>query len=168
MSDLYQEHLVKKEQTGGAKAGKYAMIGLTALFVAAGLLLTPLALLIALVLGLVTYFVVIPRTDLEYEYLFVNGELDIDKIMAKSKRKRVKSLNIQEADIIAPVTSHRMDYYNSNTKLKVWDLSSGNPQNKRYAIIIRDNGETCKVIVEPDENMAKAMRSSAPSKVFLD
>ena len=44
----------------------------------------------AIALGVACYFV-IPKTDLEYEYLFVNGELDIDMIMSKSKRKRVKS-----------------------------------------------------------------------------
>ena len=61
---------------------------------------------------------VIPKTDLEYEYLFVNGELDIDMIMSKSKRKRVKSLQLAEADLVAPLKSHRMDYYNGNQKMK--------------------------------------------------
>lgn len=168
MSDLYQEHLVKKEKTPKDSVMKFGMIGLTAVLAAAGIFITPLALLAALVLGLVAYFIVIPKTDLEFEYLFVNGELDIDKIMAKSKRKKAKTLNIQEADLIAPVNSHKMDYYNSNQKLKVLDFSSGNPEHKRYAIIARDGGETCKIIIEPDEAMASAMRNSAPSKVFLD
>ena len=55
----------------------------------------------AIALGVACYFV-IPKTDLEYEYLFVNGELDIDMIMSKSKRKRVKSLQLAEADLVAP------------------------------------------------------------------
>ena len=39
---------------------------------------------------------------------------------------------------------------------------------KRFAIITRLNGENCKVIIEPDEALAHAMKNSAPSKVFLD
>ena len=66
--------------------------------------------------------------------------------MAKSKRKRVKSLNLTEADLIAPLNSHRMDYYNGNQKMKVLDYSSGNPDHKRFGIIIRDGGEACKAV----------------------
>ena len=58
----------------------------------------PPLLIAAIVLGVCAYLFIFPGTDLEFEYLFVNGELDIDKIMAKSKRKRVKSLNITECE----------------------------------------------------------------------
>ena len=167
MSDLYSELLVKKKRTAKDNLIKYGMIGLTALLVAAGLFLMPLLLIAAIVVGVAAYFI-IPGTDLEFEYLFVNGELDIDKIMAKTKRKKVKTLNLQEADLMAPLNSHRMDYYNGNQKLKVLDFSSGDPEHKRYAIIMRDGGETCKIIIEPDEALAKNMRNCAPSKVFLD
>ena len=167
MSDLYSELLVKKKRTAKDNLIKYGMIGLTALLVAAGLFLMPLLLIAAIVVGVAAYFI-IPGTDLEFEYLFVNGELDIDKIMAKTKRKKVKTLNLQEADLMAPLNSHRMDYYNGNQKLKVLDFSSGDTEHKRYAIIMRDGGETCKIIIEPDEALAKNMRNCAPSKVFLD
>lgn len=167
MSDLYSELLVKKEPTAKDAAIKYGLIGLVVLMVAGGLFLTPLCLLGAIAAGIAAYFL-LPRTDVEYEYLFVNGEMDIDMVMAKSKRKKVKTLNLQEADLIAPLNSHRLDYYNSNTQLKVLDYSSGNPEHKRFAIIIRDDKQTCKVLIEPDEQMALAIKNSAPGKVFLD
>ena len=110
----------------------------------------------------------IPRTDLEYEYLFVNGEFDIDMVMSKSKRKKVMSMNLSEADLVAPLDSHRMDYYNGNSRLKTLDYSSGNQQHRRFAVIIKRGGENCKIIIEPDEQMAQAIKNSAPSKVFLD
>ena len=40
MSDLYQEHLVKKERTAADSAVRIAVIGFTALFVVAGLFIT--------------------------------------------------------------------------------------------------------------------------------
>ena len=110
----------------------------------------------------------IPRTDLEYEYLFVNGEFDIDMVMSKSKRKKVMSMNLSEADLVAPLDSHRMDYYNGNSRLKTLDYSSGNQQHRRFAVIIKSGGENCKIIIEPDEQMTQAIKNSAPSKVFLD
>ena len=167
MGDLYSELLVKKDKTAKDSLLKYGLIVLTVLAVFAGLIITPLALIIAVALGIACYFV-IPKTDVEYEYLFINGDFDIDMIMSKTKRKKVKSFKLSEADLAAPLDSHRMDYYNSNQKLKVQDFSSGNPEHKRFAIVCRDGAETCKVIIEPDEILAKTMRNTAPSKVFLD
>lgn len=167
MSDLYTELLVKRKKTAKDTLVKYGMIALTVILVMAGLFLNPLILLGAIAAGIGCYFLV-PKTDLEYEYLFVNGEMDIDVIMAQSKRKRVKSINLSEVDIVAPLKSHRMDYYNSNTKMKVLDYSSGESEKNRFAIITRDGNAACKIIVEPDEALAQAMKNSAPSKVFLD
>lgn len=167
MSDLYSELLVKKEHTAKDCITKYGLIGLTVLFVAAGLFVHPLLLVGAIACGVACYFI-IPKTDLEYEYLFVNGDMDVDVVMSKSKRKRVKSFSLSEADLMAPVNSHRMDYYNGNQKMKTLDYSSGNPDHKRFAIITRLDGESCRIIIEPDEEMAKAMKNSAPNKVFLD
>ena len=167
MSDLYSELLVKKKQTGKDLAIKYGLIALTVIMVLGGLVLNALLLVPAIALGVACYFV-IPKTDLEYEYLFVNGELDIDMIMSKSKRKRVKSLQLAEADLVAPLKSHRMDYYNGNSRMKTLDYSSGNQQHRRFAVIIKSGGENCKIIIEPDEQMPQAIKNSAPSKVFLD
>ena len=167
MSDLYSEFLVKKESTAKDAIVKYGLIVLTVLAAGAGLFINPLLLVLAIALGVACYFV-IPRTDLEYEYLFVNGEFDIDMVMAKSKRKKVMSVNLSEADLIAPLNSHKMDYYNGNQKMKTIDFSSGIEDHKRYAMIVRDSGETCKVILELDDELANTMKNSAPSKVFLD
>ena len=167
MGDLYSELLVKKDKTAKDSLLKYGLIVLTVLAVFAGLIITPLALIIAVALGIACYFV-IPKTDVEYEYLFINGDFDIDMIMSKTKRKKVKSFKLSEADLASPLDSHRMDYYNGNQNMKVLDFSSGNPEHKRFGVITRLDGNLCKIILEPDEALAQAMKNSAPSKVFLD
>lgn len=167
MSDLYSECLVKKESTPRDAAVKYGLIVLTVLFAAAGLFVTPILLLGAVGLGVACYFI-IPRTDLEYEYLFVNGELDIDMIMSKSKRKKAKTVNLIDSDLIAPVDSRRMEYYNGNNRMKEFDYSSGKKENKKFAVIFREEGESCRLLFEPDEEMIQAIKKSAPNKVFLD
>ena len=87
MSDLYTEVLVKKQQTGKDKVIKGVLIFFTVLFAAAGIMMNPLILLLALVLGIVDY-IFIPKLSVEFEYLYVNGELDIDRIYSQSRRKR--------------------------------------------------------------------------------
>ena len=167
MGDLYSELLVKKDKTAKDSLLKYGLIVLTVLAVFAGLIITPLALIIAVALGIACYFV-IPKTDVEYEYLFINGDFDIDMIMSKTKRKKVKSFKLSEEDLAAPLDSHRLDYNNGNQNMKVLDFSSGNPEHKRFGVITRLDGNLCKIILEPDEALAQAMKNSAPSKVFLD
>ena len=167
MSDLYSELLVKRERTIKDSITKYGLIGLTAIAVIAGLIISPLIWIAAVALGIACYFV-IPKTDVEYEYLFINGDFDIDMIMSKTKRKKVKSFKLSESDLAAPLDSHRMDYYNGNQNMKVLDFSSGNPEHKRFGVITRLDGNLCKIILEPDEALAQAMKNSAPSKVFLD
>ena len=81
---------------------------------------------------------------------------------------KVMSVNLSEADLIAPLNSHKMDYYNGNSRMKTLDYSSGNPEHKRFAIIMKAGGENSRIIIEPDDEMAKAIKNSAPSKVFLD
>ena len=167
MGDLYSELLVKKDKTAKDSLLKYGLIVLTAIAVIAGLIITPLIWIAAVALGIACYFV-IPKTDVEYEYLFINGDFDIDMIMSKTKRKKVKSFKLSESDLAAPLDSHRMDYYNGNQNMKVLDFSSGNPEHKRFGVITRLDGNLCKIILEPDEALAQAMKNSAPSKVFLD
>ena len=167
MNDTYSELLIKKEVTAKDKMIKVLLIALIALMAVAGLLITPLAFIAAIALGIAAYFV-FPNLDLEFEYVYVNGELDIDKIMAKMKRKRAKSFELSKMEIMAPVKSHRLDYQNQNTKMKVYDFSSGNSSHKIFAMIISSDNELCKVLLEPDEELLKNIEKSCPRKVFVD
>ena len=166
MNDSYSELLVKKEQTGKDKVIKFLLIGVIAATAVVGVII-PLVWVLTLGLGIAAYFI-LPNLDLEYEYVYVNGELDIDKIMAKSKRKRVQSFDLAKMEIMAPVNSHRMDYQNHNTKLKVLDFSSGNKEHKVYAMIIPDEKEICKVLLEPDQTLLENIQKSCPREVFMD
>ena len=166
MTDLYSELLVKKEQTAKDKVIKFLLIGLIAISAVMGLAIG-LVWIVTLALGIAAYFI-IPNLDLEYEYVFVNGELDIDKIASKSKRKRAKSFDLSKMEIMAPVNSHRMDYQNHNTNLKVLDFSSGNKSHKIFAMIIPDEKEVYKVLIEPDQELIENIKKSCPRKVFVD
>ena len=75
MNDTYSELLIKKEATAKDKMIKVLLIALIALMAVAGLLITPLAFIVAIALGIAAYFV-FPNLDLEFEYVYVNGELD--------------------------------------------------------------------------------------------
>ena len=87
MSESYVECLVKAKQPAWAKILKVLLIVLTVLSCLV-MFVFIIFLPIALAAGVGAYFLNM-YTDLEYEYLYLDKELSVDKIMAKSKRKRV-------------------------------------------------------------------------------
>ena len=166
MDDFYYEDLVRKEKPPKDTLIKGGLIFLTVLFGAAALFIHPLAFIGFVGMIIADYFI-IPKTDQEFEYLFVGGDIDIDVIYSKQKRKRVMNVSLSEADLCAPLKSSRMDYYNGNQKIKTLDYSSGNESHNRFAIIPRKDGETVRILIEPDEKLQQYMRNAAPNKVFL-
>lgn len=165
MSDLYFEYLVKRRTPGYLVVAKAVLLGITIAAVLAGLLISPVLLIGGVVLGVVD-FLVFPRWDLEFEYLFVNGELDVDKIMSKSKRKKMGSYDLARVQIMAPVDSHEFDSYREK-QMKTVDYSSGIPGNRVYAMVVEGDQELVKVLLEPNEKILHAMKNMAPRKVFL-
>lgn len=165
MSESYVEVLVKREKTFLSTFLRTLCIVLIVIAV----LLTMLGggltfLLVAIGLGVVAYFLWM-NTEIEYEYLYLDKELVIDKVMSRTKRKRVHTYNIERMEILAPSTSHQLDSYNHRT-FKVVDYSSGSKQNTQRYIMIYDG--TTKVILESNLELAKVIRTIAPRKVFLD
>ena len=111
-------------------------------------------------------YVAYMKADIEYEYLYVDREISIDKVMAKSRRKKAASYSLEQMEIFAPLNSHRLDSY-KNRQMKTADYSSGiaaQPE-RRYMMVW--NGDT-RVILEPNAEMIKAVQSVAPRKVFTD
>jgi hypothetical protein len=167
MGDSYSEVLVKKQITLTDRLKKGTLILLFILAAFAGLFIHVYFFLAAILLGAAAFFL-LPTFDMEYEYLLINRELDIDKIYSKSKRKKAAQFHLDEMELFAPLDSQRMEYHNSNTRLRIKDYSSGLKDAKIYGMIIRDDRELCKVLLEPDGQMIETLRKTYPNKVFVD
>ena len=164
MGDTYVEYLVARKPSVIMKFLKILLIMLTVVFVLIGFM-NFVGLIIAAAAAAGAYFVSL-NADIEYEYLYLEREISVDKVMAKSRRKKVGTFSVEQMEIFAPLNSHRLDSYR-NMNTKTLDYSSGiaDQPERRYMMIY--NGNT-KVILEPNEAMIKAVQSVAPRKVFTD
>ena len=106
MNDSYKEILIKRNTPVGNKILKGLLIALAAISIFIGLVFWPL-LIVGAVLVVVCWLFV-PKLEVEYEYLYVNGELDIDAIYSKQKRKKMGSYDASELEILAPENSHEL------------------------------------------------------------
>lgn len=165
MSETYVECLVKRESSVFMKLARFVLIMLTVVMGLIGLAGYLSALFIAIVVGVGAYFVYL-HVDVEYEYLYLDRELCVDKIMAKSKRKRVASYEVDRMEILAPINSHRLDSYRRREGKKVdYSVKKTEQPDLRYLMFYEGNR---KVILSPSEELLKAIRNVAPRKVFTD
>lgn len=164
MSETYVECLVAKSGSPLLRFLKVLFIMLTVVFIVIGLVFIP-GLLVAIATGVAAYFSYM-NADVEYEYLYLDREISVDKVMAKSRRKKAGSYGLEKMEIFAPLNSHRLDSYR-NRQLKTIDYSSGiaTQPERRYMMIW--NGDT-KIILEPNAEMVKAIQTVEPRKVFTD
>ena len=83
--------------------------------------------------------------DLEFEYSYFNGDLDIDKIMAKQSRKRVFSTDMESMIVVAPAGSIELQPYK---QLKGIDYSSNTGNGKVYELVTNCNGRKVSVLCQ--------------------
>lgn len=164
MKEYMTEQLVKKRTTLKDNAIKVGLIALTALsfllFMTGNLIFT--ILFIALIF--VDYYV-LRRMDVEYEYTYFDGGLDIAKVMNKQFRKEIFSTDLKEdMEIVAPSDHADLKYHQVE---KTLDYSSQIPEHKTYTMVTKWKGQKVKVVFEPNEKLLNSMRDIAPRKVIF-
>lgn len=162
MSDFYTEQLVKRKAPASTVMIKALMILATVLSVAV-IFIIPFAIIAPVVMVCADVFV-FRSMDVEYEYLFVNGNLDIDKIMSKSRRKNIFSMEINDLELLAPAGAPELRQYQG---LKAENYSSREPAAKLYEMIVVQKGAKHKIIFEPNSVILEGVKMLAPRKVFL-
>lgn len=165
MKDVYVEWLVSKERSAMDKFVRglcvVALVICILLFALTG---NMLLFLVAVGIGLFTYFAY-TYTDVEYEYVYLTGEFSIDRILAKSKRKRIEKFDTDHIEIIAPVNSYRLGGHASK-KYREYDYSTGRKKENSHLFVMYCDGK--KVIFEPNRDLIVALKDSLPHKVFMD
>ncbi|MCD7835717.1 MAG: DUF6106 family protein [Lachnospiraceae bacterium] len=165
MSDTYVECLVTGKASAAAKALKVILIILLVLFVLSMVITGMVGLFLAAITGVGLYFTN-QYTHVEYEYLYLDREISVDRVLGKSRRKRVATYTMERMEILAPVRSYHLDGYR-NRKVKTTDYSSLEDvrADGGYAMYY-EGGE--RVLLSPSSEMLKAVKNAAPRKVFTD
>lgn len=110
--------------------------------------------------------VVFKRTNVEYEYKFLQDELRIDKIMGQSKRKRCATVNVGKVEFMAKEGDPELDSF-ENLDYYVVDYSSRSDEDNKYVIFYKGEGQYAKVIIEPNDDILKQFKYTAPNRVRI-
>ncbi|MBP3250918.1 MAG: hypothetical protein IJ170_05125 [Ruminococcus sp.] len=165
--DNFAEQLVKKQQTSADRA-KLIMI------VAGGIILTlllaigavlmlgrPLISFVGLIgaagLGYWTYFSA-QSMQVEYEYTFTNGELDIDKIIAKSRRKAMLSVDVSKFTAFGKYNDSLEETSDMTVVFATDNIASG----EYYADFPHEEYGSTRLVFSPDEKMLSNIKKALP------
>lgn len=162
INDIFNEQLVKKQRTGSDLAKATGIWGGAVLL---SLLLIWFIPYIGFMLAVLVFwgaFTLAGRTNKEYEYIFTNGDLDIDVIFNQAKRKRLVSIDSKRILAFEKVQNKeqiRQKYQ------AVMDCSSGTISDSLYALVYDINHKKTAVLIEPNEAILKGIRTYAPKTV---
>lgn len=172
--DTFLEYLMKKKPTGMDFLKRLGIV-------LAALVLCYLVILgfsqvqflrayIFIALAGVVYFSIIfmRNFDLEYEYIYTNGDLDIDIVKGRKTRKRMASLNTKHIELMA--SDKNMTYKRDfeGTFAKKYNAVFDSAQGRVYHIIFSNNGERTLLTFQPPVKLLAAMQKMNPRLVHVD
>jgi len=164
--DVFKEQIIKKEKTKKDKIKKLIILTLAVTFCITlpGIIGIEPSTVIIFVVMFATYYV-INLFNVEYEYAYTNGTLDIDCIRNKSRRKTVFSGDVSEFEIMAHIsdTGHLGQY----SSLKTKDFSSGEILGNTYVFVASYKGKNQKFIIEPNNEILNLMYQKLGVRKFF-
>ncbi|MDD7403920.1 MAG: DUF6106 family protein [Butyribacter sp.] len=166
MEELYSETFLKAKPPVKWKVIRVLLIILAAFFVAIGLFFsllmgTMLVFFVMVILaGIVFYFV--PTNKIAYEYIFVDGQIDFDRILNGSKRKTMQRIDMEKMEFCTPENSHRLEQYK---QMPLKDYSSGMSGDSHWIAVVLGEKGVERIKFTPDEKMLHMMKMKYPSKI---
>ena len=112
-------------------------------------------------------FRLITARNVEFEYIVTNGEIDIDKIISRRKRKRIFSASCKEFEILSRVKSNSFSQSVQSIKNRI-DASSSIDSADAFFATLNYKGEKTLLIFEPDERMLNNFKIYIPRKMFTN
>lgn len=142
--------LVEKKKSLLSKLLQGVFIILSVVTIMLALLGNPLFFLFACVFVFAFFMT---KRCIEFEYSYFDGEVRFAKIINKSRRKKIGFYQMDETILIAPEGDRSIYNYENDSKTKVRNLTSGDPEAKVYAMVTKGEKGMELVRFEPDEEI---------------
>lgn len=164
MDGLYAEARAKKKETAKDKLLKFSTWGGMIFCFLVGFLYAKMILMLVGLILMGFGFYLLPKLNVEWEYVFCDGQLDFDRISGGAKRKTMLRVDFEHLVVVAPKNSHALDGYRHNG-VAVKDFTSLDEGKNVYGMVITGGEQNQLIFFEPSEKMLAAMKQKAPRKI---
>ncbi len=107
------------------------------------------------------------RQSKEYEYIYTDGNLDVDCVYHRGTRRSMVSIDCREFEVIAPAENPDYQKLFERKYDKVLDAGRGGIRENTYIAICNRENRTLKMMFEPNERILEAMKKYIPRKLIL-
>lgn len=106
--------------------------------------------------------------NVEFEYILTNGELDIDKITNKKRRKRLITIHCKSFTEFEKYNSKENSNEDKKEFSRIINASANSKTYNDYYAVFYKNGQKIKLIFTPTQKMIEAFKIYAPRAVKED
>ena len=99
---------------------------------------------------------------MEFEYIFINGALDVDVIKGRAKRESLVSLSCRKIEEMRPMPQ------NFRSQNKVINAIYDENRRGKYVVTFFNNGEKTDLLFQPPETLLQNMKKYNPRNIHLD
>ena len=167
--DSYCEYIVKKKN-GGREMGLRALIivaavALFVIFVMLGFVIPNFSMITTLLAVGALYggYILITNMNVEYEYIVTNGEMDIDKIIAKRRRKRLLTVNARTFERFG--TFKESDHASENYANRIYACTSPHDPGCYYAVLNHQTMGQVLLVFSPNDKVLEHLKAYIPKQV---
>ena len=166
--DTYCEYIVKKKN-GGKELALRALIvlGAVALFVVF-MLLGGVVRSFSMITTLLAFgslyggYLLITNMNVEYEYIVTNGEMDIDKIIARRRRKRMLTVNARTFEKFGPFKE--AEHANESYSNRVYVCTSPADPGCYYAVLNHQTMGRILLVFSPNDHVLENLKIYIPKQ----
>ena len=174
--DTFLEYLMEKKSSNGdfikklgiVVAAFVVIIAVMNIFLLFGKYLLSY---IPLAVAAVVYgaYILIRNFNVEYEYIFTNGDLDIDIIKSRRARRRLASLNVRQIEVMAKKENSAFaNQFESDSIAKKFDAVYDPKKGGIYCVLYKVDGVRTLLTFQPPERLIEEMKKMNPRAIVLD
>ena len=164
--DVFIEYMVKKQNTGKDILLKilYAVLGVFVMM--AAFILSPFLGMFSMIAPLVGFgaifgaWYLITSMNVEYEYILTNGEMDVDKIIARRRRKRLITANARKFEAFG--TFNEQEHAGKDYTNRVYACASPSAPGNYYAVFNHATLGKTLLVFTPNDRVLDGLRSFIP------
>ncbi len=149
--------IVPKKMASGRKVLNLLWFVLACLMFVGATFISPVVFFVPAVGFAVLWYFQTFRMDTEWEYTYYDGDLRFARIRAKSRRKNIASIHMDDVVAIAPRGDRSIYKYETDRSVVCKQLTSGEENAKVYDVICKSDQGFVRYEFEPDEEMLDAI-----------
>ena len=171
MGDVFIEHLVKKRSTVGEWLLRILLLVGAALlsiilFLFSGYLGVFQTFAFLLIAGVIYgAWYLFTGFNVEFEYSITNGEMDVDKIIAQRKRKRLISVKCKDFETFGRYKPEEHVNRSYQTRILSYDSASDDAW---YCTFHTSSGGNTLLVFNATEKMLNAMKTTMPKPLVFE